>query len=215
MKKAKRKKTLKRIIKILTISFTFFVLVFTVFSLAVNKNYEKGIFGRKLFIVLSDSMKPEFKAGDVVITKIVDVDELVVGDIITFIEPRGSVVTHKIHQIDAIDSVKYFTTKGLNEVLDDEKIIESRVIGKYSFAIPEIGNLVMFIKTPPGFITFIFIPLFILFLLHLIDFIKVIKYKKRSKKEKIEKEKLRIANMQLELNALKRKLKLSGDKGDA
>jgi signal peptidase len=158
-------------------------------------------------------MKPEFQAGDVVVTKMIDVDQLVVGDIITFLEPRGSVVTHKIHAIEEIETVKFFTTKGMNDVIDENTIIETRVIGKYAFAIPYVGNLVMFIKTPVGFLTFIFFPLLVLFILYLIDFIKAIKYKNRSKKEKIEEEKLKNANIQLEINTLKSKLNFSGDKG--
>lgn len=208
-------KRIKKIFRILILTITLLIIGFTIFSASVNKNYGNGVFGRKFFIVLSDSMKPEFSGGDVVITKAVESNTLVVGDIITFYKTDGTVVTHQINEIKEVNNEIVYYTKGINvDVVDENYIQANKIIGKYTFSIPKVGNVIMFMKSKVGFFTTIFIPLLLIVILYLIDFIKIFKQYKKSKVEVIETEKLEYQAMKKELQALKNQLNLTSDNNE-
>lgn len=206
------KNNLKKISKIAITTITFFIIALTVFSMAVNKNYGNGVFNTKFFIVLSDSMKPEFEAGDIVVTKKVDPTKLEVGDIITFYLHDGTVLTHQIYEINQEDTNKVIITKGINsEVVDDTPVNEGKIIGRYSFSIPNLGNLIMFMKTTPGFIIFIFIPLLVLVFFNIVDLRKAIKQNKMKKVEVLKLKDEETSNLQAEIIRLKGELNLLSD----
>lgn len=59
--------------------------VLTVFSMVFNRDGTASVFGVQAYVVQSDSMTPEFAAGDAIFSEEVNPEELVAGDIITFI----------------------------------------------------------------------------------------------------------------------------------
>ena len=76
-----------------------------IFKSIIHPNDLPTIFGYKPLIVLSDSMYPTIKKGDLIFTQVVDVKDLKPGDVITYREYEddgktlGTVVTHKIYDI--------------------------------------------------------------------------------------------------------------------
>lgn len=121
------------------------------------------------FIVLTESMDPIIKAGDMIIcSKIDDPSTLKKGDIISFFDPAGngvSVVTHRIIEDPVVtESGKLqFITKGDNNNTNDSlPVSEDKVIAVYKFRIPGLGRLSMFMSTTPGLIICVFCPLALL-----------------------------------------------------
>ena len=83
----------------------------------VNKGEVPDFIGTMPLIVLTDSMYPEIKSGDLIICKTVDPEDVQEGDVISFYDPAGkgsAVVTHKVVEILNEDGKLSFRTKGIN-----------------------------------------------------------------------------------------------------
>lgn len=153
-----------------------------------------SLFGHRLFIAQTNSMAAtDFSSGDLVITKAVaDTSTLSEGDVITFIsqdaQHYGEVVTHKIRKISVDEpGNKEFITYGTTTNTDDKTpVSEKFVIGKYKFRIPKLGSVLAFIKTTPGYISCVLVPLFVLIILNVIDYRK--QYKRYKEEKDIERE---------------------------
>ena len=115
-------------------------------------NPDKGpsIFGYKPFVVLSGSMETKINVGDLVIVKKTNTDNLKVNDIIAFRNSDNTVTTHRIIEVT---SEGCFVTKGDNNNIQDDGIVCSKSIeGKYVKKFAKLGNFIMFIKKPLGFV---------------------------------------------------------------
>ncbi len=111
-----------------------------------------NIAGYSVMSVISPSMDPEYKIGDIVIIKETDTSELKKGDVITFssLDPvlQGGPVTHRINNIIEENGVVKFETKGdANKVVDSDLVTEDRIYGKVQFKIPAVGKAVNFLQT--------------------------------------------------------------------
>lgn len=131
---------------------------------AVNPDEVPGIMGYKPMMVLTESMDPKIKSGDLIIIKEIDPTSLKEGDIITFFDPAGnghSTVTHRIEtRIEDPENGLCFETKGDNNNTADRLYVEAEaVVGIYLFRIPVVANIAMFMQTVPGLIICIFVPL--------------------------------------------------------
>ena len=109
---------------ILFISIVFFLI--TLF-LKINSSGNKPIqpFGITILKVMSNSMSPVIEKGNKIIIK--KQNEYEIGDIITYINNDGNLITHRIIE-------KYedgFITKGDNNNTEDkEKVKKNQVLGK-------------------------------------------------------------------------------------
>lgn len=128
--------------------------------------------GYRTFIVLSDSMEPEIKMNDLIISKKAKENNLELGDIITFKVyisefDREVYVTHYIGDIVTTDDTTVYKTRSIN--LDtnqfdqwfdkDNELIEitfEDIKGEYLFKIPYIGYIQKLFKDNQ-IIAFIFV----------------------------------------------------------
>lgn len=123
------------------------IMVFTIISVNTLNRNDRSLFGYKFFIVLSDSMKDEFSAGDVVVVKQVSPSTLKEGDM----DEQLTVGTHRVVEIEPTEKRIYFHTKGdANDTVDAAPVAEENVVGVPVFAIPMLGYLANAIQTPPG-----------------------------------------------------------------
>lgn len=108
------------------------------------------LMGYKVFTVVSGSMEPEYKIGDLIYVEPISPSDVKVGDPITFILNENLVVaTHRVVEIDTEN--KHFYTKGdANETLDAAPVHFNNVIGVPKFSIPKLGYVSDFIQNPPG-----------------------------------------------------------------
>lgn len=158
------------------------IVAFTVYTLlnAQDDDKEKNttsILGYNLFVVLSGSMSEEFSVGDIAVSKKVDVETIEVGDIISFIsiDPNylNEIVSHKVRSITTYDGQLAFETYGTTTgVSDAYPALSENIIGKYTFTIPWVGNIVVFIQSSLGFALLIILPIAVIFILQIIKLIR-------------------------------------------
>ncbi|OTN75960.1 signal peptidase I [Enterococcus sp. 8G7_MSG3316] len=105
----------------------------------------KGLFGFKGYTVLSNSMKPVFRAGDYVIDRMAAFDSIETDDIITYQAEDQTIVTHRVVEKMA-DAV---TVQGdQNDTPDQETVTKSNYIGKQIIVIPYLGTFMMKMQNP-------------------------------------------------------------------
>ena len=132
----------------------------------INPDEAPDFAGIVPLIVLSDSMDPDIKEGDLIFTKHVDPEEIKVGDVISFYAEEDNFATIWTHQVvDVIeeDGNLKFQTKGTNKYLTepDGKLRDAdKVIGKYTnFRIMWAGTIAMEMQKPTGFIICVLVPI--------------------------------------------------------
>ena len=127
---------------------------------AFSNDESKAIFGHRFYTVLSDSMKPEFAKGDMIIVKLVDPSEIKIGDIVTF-NPGGTKNAYLTHRIVGFADNRagvagnYVITRGDANNADDPPTPIERIIGKQILNVPYAGFVVNFAQEN-------FVPIFII-----------------------------------------------------
>lgn len=99
--------------------------------------------GYQPYNVQTGSMEPNFPIGSMIYVKATPLEELNVGDVVTFrtAAEGGWIVTHRISQIDKETAT--IVTKGDANNTEDGSILYSSIIGRAAnFAIPKVGGLV-------------------------------------------------------------------------
>lgn len=117
-------------------------------------------FTPKAFIVMSGSMEPDIKTGSIVITKSINPNDLKIGDVVAYNSPSNAKenILHRIISIKSTNPLIFKTKGDNNNIPDNWDLMSVGVLGKEIFVIPYIGYFAGFIKSPIGFIIFIFIP---------------------------------------------------------
>ncbi len=161
---------------VLIILFSFGVLVlFSMFPIAGNM---------KLLTVLSGSMEPQIHTGSLIFIK--PASEYNVGDIVTkTTEEKDTTITHRIIEKEIIDGQAMFATKGdANNVADNEKVPQEKMVGKVFLNTPYLGYAVNFAKTKQGLILIIIIPAVIIIFEELVKIKDEVVRMAREKKER-------------------------------
>ncbi len=102
------------------------------------------------YAILSGSMSPKYKTGDLVYVKRVPAEEIRPGDVITFVANSDLlVVTHRV--IEADHEKGFFRTKGdANDTPDGAPVWFENVLGRAEFGIPKLGFLAMKLREKRG-----------------------------------------------------------------
>lgn len=138
----------------------FIIMIMLSIFASISSSKPLTVFGFKPLTVLSNSMVPVFEAGDVIIIREIDAEDLKEGDIISFYNEEKNLITHRIASIVEKNGERQFYTKGDNNNTADEDVITaSDVAGKVLFHIPKLGYLSNYTKGPIGFLLFIVLPL--------------------------------------------------------
>jgi signal peptidase len=131
----------------------------------VNKDEIPDFGGMLPLIVLTDSMYPEIKGGDLIICKTIDPDSVEVEDVVSFYDPEGSgtsIVTHKVVEIiDNEDGTRSFRTRGINNNTEDRILVhEDKVVAEYTgIRIGNAGHVAMFMQSTSGLIVCVILPI--------------------------------------------------------
>ena len=119
---------------------------------ATSKSPNKSFFGYRYYTVLTPSMSPTYKTGDMVFVKLQNASDINVGDVITFNPSSNSnaYLTHRVtEKLENYEGtgVTCFRTKGdANDSEDAMLIDQERVIGSVRFSIPKLGYIVRFVQ---------------------------------------------------------------------
>jgi len=101
--------------------------------------------GGAALTLLSGSMEPWARAGDMVVVRPVDADDLRLGDVVTFQERSGdpTLVTHRIvGRLGPDDQGRdRLITRGDANGANDPPIVTDQVMGRVMYRVPWVGHL--------------------------------------------------------------------------
>ena len=109
----------------------FLFLVVYILSARTNLGY-------RFYIIRSNSMKPNAVAGDVVVIKSLEQEEIRPGTIIAFWNPSNEKQI-LVHRVIGIVSNGFVTKGDANEDADSEPVSLDKVLGIYLYRIPVLG----------------------------------------------------------------------------
>lgn len=159
------------------------------FNMKTKSYSEQGLnytppFG--LYTIISGSMQPSINVYDVVVSaQVEDLNEVKVGDVITFISTwevnYGATVTHRVISISKTETGEFqFATKGdYNKTPDGTYVTQDNLIGRVVMRIPELGRLQFFLATKTGWFIVIFIPAMFIVVMDIIKIFKLYVLKNR------------------------------------
>jgi signal peptidase len=145
VKKMNYQKT-RRIMKISLLVMLCAILLVNLYIITARVVFKKDlpkVFGFAQIIVISGSMEPAIKVGDLLI--IHEQDSYKVKDMVTFRQDKRF-VTHRIIELRNDEVV----TQGDVNNVPDEPIKLFQVEGKVFLRIPRVGDFILFLKTPFG-----------------------------------------------------------------
>ena len=200
---------MKKFVKGLKIAANVFLWLFVVFSVIVtvvvltaqsNVDGLPSFGGNYVVNILSDSMSPTFKEGDMIIGERLTEDarlKLNIGDVITYWtgldgDGRKELNTHRIVEINEDENLGYvvsYITQGDNKVTnptpDAEPVKTADIISRWNGKkIPVVGSVVGFLQTSQnGFLLVIVLPLLAFFLFELFRFFKTLASVRGGKKQ--------------------------------
>lgn len=208
---SKTKKALKITGNVLTVAVAILVVimtVLTVFSMVFNRDGTASVFGAQVYVVQSDSMTPEFAAGDVIFSEEVNPEELVAGDIITFISrdsaSYGQTITHCIREVTTYNGELAFITYGIATGVDDgTPAVASDVLGRYAFRIAGLGSFFEFLKSVPGYIVCILLPFLVIIGLQIANIVSAVRAARAEKAAAAAAERSRVEALEEEVARLR------------
>jgi len=109
--------------------------------------------GARPYTVMSGSMEPAIRTGDVVVVESVRPTEVDVGEVVTFPDPSGSdrLITHRLRGRRIGNREALFVTKG-DANNDDERwsVPADGRIGRVVYRLPKLGHVAFAASTPLG-----------------------------------------------------------------
>ena len=126
-----------------------------------------NVAGTLPLIVLTDSMYPVIKSGDLIICHTAEPEEIQVGDVIAFFDPAGNgttIVTHRVLEVTEQAGQTAWRTKGDNNNTEDRlSVTADKLVAVYEGTrIPGAGNVALFMQTTPGLIICVVCPILLL-----------------------------------------------------
>ena len=104
-------------------------------------------------IVVTDSMAPSFRAGDLVLLQ--PIKEMIAPGMVVTYDFQGKQITHRV--VEVLEDM--LVTKGdNNQDVDPWHVPLASVIGEPNVRIPYAGYLLEFVKSPAGFLLLVILP---------------------------------------------------------
>ena len=195
MEKSKK----KRVISLISFCLSLFIFAFalTVFIVTLNaraKNRPAELFGYSFAIVLTGSMYPEIKVGEMIVVKSCDIGEIAVGENAVFIGVDGDFkdkcIVHKVVEVQSVADISggqgvQLITKGVNNSeADFEPVTASNFIGKEVYHSAALGAILSFLQTPANWLYIIV--LIIVAVVIVCSIKRIVRYAKNSKNKEEE-----------------------------
>lgn len=177
MKKLKQNKLLKFIFGTIKALLTLaIILVVTVIVVQRIFNNNVSVGGYRIFTIITESMAPEYKVFDVIISKTTDAAKIKVGDDVVYKGTEGTfadkIITHRVIDIEKNDDTYNFTTQGIANTAPDPIINESQIYGVVVQKSVILSTISKLVNNSYGFYFLVLIPLAILVFSEVIDFVK-------------------------------------------
>ncbi len=112
------------------------------------------------YVVSSGSMIPTLEVGDIIVVNGgIDFNDVNVGDIIVFDEPRSGlkVIVHRVKEIHYSPSRSIVTKGDHNLASDDWYVTDKEFLGGVIFTIPRVGYLTTALTPPTNYVLIIIV----------------------------------------------------------
>ncbi|QTD40810.1 signal peptidase I SipW [Sporosarcina sp. Te-1] len=157
-KRSKTQKVTKKVTKWVNniVSGILLVLLISVAAVVVISKASGGepeIFGYQLKTVLSGSMEPGIQTGSIIAVKAAeDKTAYKKGDVITFKEEEGILITHRITEVVKSGASVLYRTKGDNNNAEDmNPVLSDNVVAEYTgHTVPYAGYFINFAQSKNG-----------------------------------------------------------------
>lgn len=142
------------------------IILFVILLIGLFFNLKKvSLFiGYQFYTVLTDSMEPTIPTYSLVLSKSISEETaLEPNTIVTFHADRFGediLLTHYFRKTQEKDGVTYYRTQPEGKDIKDEKTYDNYettrddIVGTYVFHIPYVGKIILFLKSPFGFIMY-------------------------------------------------------------
>lgn len=150
-------------------------LVLLVLIIAIQKftNNNFAIAGIRVFTVITESMYPEYKVGDMIIAVETEPSKIEVGDNVVYNglkgDFNGKIVTHKVMEKEKTETGYTFITKGVNNTIEDPEITDKQIIGKVVYKTFILSAISKLVNNTTTFFIAIFIPFALLIFFEIVD----------------------------------------------
>jgi signal peptidase I len=119
--------------------------------------------GARPLTVLSGSMEPTFAAGDVIVVERIAPEEARVGDVVTYRNPHGSLITHRVRSVRARGGRFELVTRGdANNASERWTLASDGELSRTLYRVPLAGHVLAHTSTPEGKLVLIGLPLLFL-----------------------------------------------------
>ena len=156
------------------------VLIVSVIVVQRVSNNKLTLCGYSIFTVVTESMVPKYKVGDMLLAKTRNINDIKVGDDVVYLGKvgtfEGKIVTHQVVEIEE-GSPRRFHTKGINNYIEDPVIDGSQIYGTVVTKLSILSFISGLINNQYGFFFIIFVPIVVLVFEIFID---VVNDKKKS-----------------------------------
>ena len=124
------------------IAFSITIFLMLCLMILVSNQFRFGA-----IVIATPSMQEELNIGDVIIYKETDNDDIIsVGQIIVF-EKNDFLVVHRVEEIEYVDGILRYYTKGdANEKRDEGFITNADIVGSTDFKIPYVGYPTLWLR---------------------------------------------------------------------
>ena len=97
-----------------------------------------GLLGIQPITVISGSMEPSIRAGDLAIVRQVPTSDIEVGDVIQFQRGNGTTI-HRVVEVRRHSDYVFITRGDANNRNDSQPVLSDQVLGKVQLCIPKVG----------------------------------------------------------------------------
>lgn len=161
-------KTVKFVISTIKFILTIVIIVFIAVILIQRfSNNNISLAGYRIFTVVTESMVPKYKVGDVILVKEEEKSNIQIGDDVTYMGKVGNyadkIVTHQVINIEnGEDGLLKFHTKGIANEDEDPLVSEEQIYGVVQTKLQIVTFLNGIINNMYGMYFLIIIPLAII-----------------------------------------------------
>ena len=188
----------EKIISVFTSILLAFAAMFCAFVIyQIRHDGYVTVFGCSVFHVVSGSMEPEIAQGALIISQKTEIEDIEVGDIISFrsleSSMSGSIVTHRVTAIHQKDGDPCFITRGdANNSVDAFYVTRDNFVGRIIYYTPDgnfMTSLYGFLTDKNGFFIVVIVPVILLTVYILQDNMRRIQKEIQNIKKEVEREK--------------------------
>lgn len=140
------------------------LVLILVFAAARLSGQVPSVFGYSLYVIVSPSMTPELKVGDIILTREYEEgNALNVGDIITYRgfsgDMAGKLITHRIVGLSEEENGLTVTAKGIANPAADPQFSAENIVSVMKCRLPAVGKIYSVLLKPWGFVLLFVVPM--------------------------------------------------------